>query len=61
VVATLEGQGRTWTLPDAPAGAWRVEVDVVPLHLAGSLDMPGLEGLASASYPYLYSNAIFLR
>lgn len=61
VVATIEGQGRTWTLPDAPAGAWRVEVDVVPLHLAGSLDMPGLEGLASASYPYLYSNAIFLR
>lgn len=61
VVATIEGQGRTWTLANAPAGSWRVEVDVVPLHLADSLDAPGLEGVAEASYPYLYSNALFLR
>jgi len=61
VVATLEGQGRTWSLLDAPAGAWRIEIDVRPLHLADTLVAPGLEGLAEASYPYLYSNALFLR
>jgi hypothetical protein len=39
--------------------AWRVEVWITPKHLKPALN--GVEDLADGSYPYVYSNAIFVR
>lgn len=59
VVFEADGQGRTfaWTI-DEPA-VFRVEVWVTPRHLAPVL--PRVESLAERDYPYIYSNAVFVR
>lgn len=38
---------------------WRVEIWITPKHLRPAL--VGVENLSESSYPYLYSNAIFIR
>ncbi len=59
VVLTLTGQGATAAFPVPGPGVYRVECDLVPRHLKPGLS--GVEDLADDSYPYLYSNAIFIR
>lgn len=59
VVLVRKGQGATAAFPVTGPGVYRVECDIVPRHLKPAL--PGVEELADNPYPYLYSNAIFIR
>lgn len=59
VVRTLQGQGVTTAFTAPGPGVYRVECDIVPRHLKPGL--PGVEDLADDTYPYLYSNAVFIR
>lgn len=59
VVLEVEGQGQTAKYEVPETGAYRVEIWMVPTHVKPGLI--GVEELADADYPYLYSNAIFLR
>jgi len=56
---TEVGQGKILELPVPGPGAYRVEISVKPKHLAPVLK--GVEHFAEKKYPYIYSNAIFLR
>lgn len=59
VVLQAEGQGRTFAWPVQDPGVFRVEVWVTPRHLVPVL--PRVESLADRDYPYIYSNAVFVR
>jgi len=59
VIVELEGQGKTMAADLPGPGAYRVEASVKPLHLKPALF--GVKHLAVVPYPYLYSNAVFLR
>lgn len=58
-VLEAPGQGRTLSFAVDGPGVFRVEVWVTPTHLAPVLDR--VEVLASHDYPYIYSNAVFVR
>ncbi|MBM4371268.1 MAG: hypothetical protein FJ098_06415, partial [Deltaproteobacteria bacterium] len=58
ILEELSGQGETLALSVEGPCALRAEIEVTPRHLAPEL--PGMEHLSDESYPYLYSNAIFL-
>ena len=55
--ATGQGEQATFSV-DAP-GAYRVFCEITPHHVKAVL--PGLEELAVKTYPYIYSNAVFVR
>jgi len=57
VAVTSQGASLEWKADQA--AAWRVEVWVTPRHLAPALN--GFEDLAEQAYPYVYSNAVFVR
>ena len=59
VVMEAAGQGGQVTASADVPGAYRVFCEIVPHHVKSAL--PGLAKLASATYPYIYSNAIFVR
>lgn len=59
VVWTLVGQGTAAAFSVPGPGVYRVECDIVPKHLKPGLS--GVEDLADGTFPYLYSNAIFIR
>ena len=59
VLLEEEGQGLLLEVPLPGPGAYRVEISIVPYHLKEILI--GVEQFASKEYPYIYSNAIFLR
>ncbi len=59
VVMEAAGQGGQVTASADVPGAYRVFCEIVPHHVKSEL--PGLEKLTTKSYPYIYSNAIFLR
>lgn len=58
VVDSFTGQGITREVP-ASEGVWRIEVWIRPRHLVPALK--GIEQMADADYPYIYSNAIVVR
>jgi hypothetical protein len=59
VLLEASEQGSAHEVPlDAP-GAYRVQCDIVPKHVAVSLEE--MTDLAKKTFPYIYSNAIFLR
>ncbi|MFH1532673.1 MAG: hypothetical protein ABIK09_18255 [Pseudomonadota bacterium] len=58
IIAEVSGQGATRSVSVQAPCALRAEVKITPKHLAAEL--PGMESLADETYPYLYSNAIFL-
>jgi hypothetical protein len=59
VVKEVEGQGAEFSVKADVKAAWRIEVWITPKHLAPALK--GLEDIASMDYPYIYSNAVFVR
>lgn len=58
VIAEVSGQGMTRSVTVEAPCAVRAEIKITPKHLAAEL--PGMEHLADVTYPYLYSNALFL-
>jgi hypothetical protein len=59
VILDLPGQGREFMIEDVEPAAYRVEVWIRPLHLGPALS--GIEHLAQKDFPYIYSNALFIR
>ena len=59
VIAESTKQGETLVVPLPGTGAYRVQAEIRPRHLEPLL--AGLKKLASGKYPYIYTNAIFLR
>ncbi len=59
VVADVHGQGATLSFKAEQAAAYRVEIWITPKHLVPTLK--GVEDFAAVAYPYIYSNAIFVR
>lgn len=59
VIAEITGQGQYQEIPLPGPGAYRVEVDVMPLHLVPLLS--SVEYLAEKTFPFIYTNTIFLR
>ncbi len=59
VIAEIKGQGGIVSATLPGPGAYSLRITVMPLHLKPLL--PGLENLASKTFPYIYSNAVFLR
>lgn len=59
VVLAIEGQGMTAAFPVSQPGVFRVECDIIPLHLRPALT--NVEHLSEKTFPYIYSNAIFVR
>ena len=59
VVADVHGQGATLQFKSDRAAAYRVEVWITPKHLVPTLK--GVEDFAGNAYPYIYSNAVFVR
>ena len=58
ILEEVSGPGVTRSISVEAPCAVRASVEITPRHLAPQL--PGMEHLAEESYPYLYSNAIFL-
>ncbi len=59
VVMEATGQGGQVNVSADVPGAYRVFCEIIPHHVAA--DMPGFENLTKAVYPYIYSNAVFVR
>jgi len=59
IVAEQSGQGVVLQAPADKAGAYRVEVWIVPKHLKSVLK--GVEAKASTSFPYIYASPIFVN
>ena len=59
VLIEVTGQGVYMDMELPDPGAYRVEVRVRPFHYEPLL--PGVEKLAQNEFPYIYTNAIFIR
>ncbi len=59
IVTQTELQGEQTAISVTDPGAYRVFCTVVPIHVKPAL--PGVQHLGNTTYPYLYSNAIFVR
>jgi hypothetical protein len=59
VVAEIKGQGGIVSATLPGPGAYSLRITIMPLHLKPALS--GVSNLASKTYPYIYSNPVFLR
>lgn len=59
VVAEIKGQGGIVSATLPGPGAYSLRVSVMPLHLKPRLE--GVQNLASKTFPYIYTNAVFVR
>ncbi|MBM4352600.1 MAG: hypothetical protein FJ109_02210 [Deltaproteobacteria bacterium] len=59
IVTEVKGQGDVVSALLPGPGAYSLRIAVMPLHLKPRL--PGVESLASKTYPYIYTNPVFLR
>jgi len=59
VLIEVTGQGVYMDMELPKPGAYRVEVRVRPFHYEPLL--PGVETVAQSEFPYIYTNAIFIR